>query len=160
MPTFTRRCMLAGAAATLGASSLHAAAPLAKTQGPGVYRRKLADYQITTLYDGVWQLPIDGKFIRNASAAEVDGALEAAFLPPRILPISFTALLVNTGKQLVLIDTGTAGQVVDTAGVLLDNLRIAGVTPGDIDVILISHFHPDHINGIRGKDGEKTFANA
>ena len=76
-------------------------------------------------------------------------ALAAAFLPPRVLPVTFTALMVNTGKQLVLIDTGTAGQLADTAGVMLDNLKAAGVTPGEIDTIVISHFHPDHIDGIK-----------
>ena len=60
----------------------------------------------------------------------------------------------------MLIDTGTAGQVADTAGVMLDNLAAAGVTPGAIDTILISHFHPDHIDGIKTKDGDKVFANA
>jgi glyoxylase-like metal-dependent hydrolase (beta-lactamase superfamily II) len=135
-------------------------APFATAQGPGVYRTKLGAFQITSVDDGTWFLPIDGKFVRNASGAEVDRALRAAFLPPRILPITFTALLVNTGSKLVLIDTGTAGQVADTAGVMLDNLAAAGVTPDRIDTVLISHFHPDHIDGIKTKDGDKVFANA
>src|SRR5215470_6077215 len=95
-------------------------APLASAQGPGVYRFKLGDYQLTALFDGVWYLPIDDKFVRNASSAEVNQALVDAFLPPSILPISFTALMVNTATRLVLIDTGTAGQVADTAGNMLD----------------------------------------
>jgi len=115
---------------------------------------------LTALYDGIWYLPIDGKFVRNASAAAVNAALRAAFLPPQVLPISFTALLVNTGRKLVLIDTGTAGQVADTAGAMLDNLKAAGVAPADIGTILISHFHPDHIDGIKTKDGAKVFPNA
>jgi glyoxylase-like metal-dependent hydrolase (beta-lactamase superfamily II) len=81
-------------------------------------------------------------------------------LPPDILPITFTALLVNTGAKLVLIDTGTAGQITDSAGTLLDNLAAAGIRPDAIDTILISHFHPDHINGIKDKDGRKVFPNA
>ena len=130
-----------------------AKAPFAGTQGPGVYRLKLGDFQLTALFDGVWYLPIDDKFVRNADAAEVNQALAAAFLPPSVLPISFTALLVNTSSKLVLIDTGTAGQIVDTAGSMLENLRTAGVDPRAIDTILISHFHPDHIDGIKTKDG-------
>ena len=133
---------------------------MAKLQGPGAYRYTLGDYQLTALYDGIWYLPIDDKFVHNASAAQVDEALTAAFLPPRVLPISFTALLVNTGAKLILIDTGTAGQIADTAGVMLDNLKVAGVAPADIDTILISHFHPDHIDGIKSKDGAKVFAKA
>lgn len=164
MPTLSRRSllfrsMLAGAAAALPLPA-RAATPLVATQGPGVYRYKLGDYQLTAVYDGVWRVPIDDKFIRNASAADVDKALAAAFLPPRVLPISFTALVVNTGAKLVLIDTGTAGQLADTAGTMLDNLKVAGIAPADIDTIVISHFHPDHIDGIKTKDGANVFANA
>jgi len=129
-------------------------------QGPGAYRYRLGDYQLTALYDGTWFLPIDDKFVHNASATQVNDALSAAFLPPSVLPISFTALLVNTGTKLVLIDTGTAGQITDTAGVMLDNLKLAGIAPANIDTILISHFHPDHIDGIKTKDGAKVFPNA
>jgi glyoxylase-like metal-dependent hydrolase (beta-lactamase superfamily II) len=137
-----------------------AAAPMAGKQGPSAYRYRLGDYQLTALYDGTWFLPIDEGFIRNAGGSEVNKALAAAFLSPRVLPVTFTALLVNTGKQLVLIDTGTAGQITDTAGVMLHNLKAAGVTPGEIDTIVISHFHPDHIDGIKTKDGTKVFPNA
>src|SRR5262249_29733582 len=81
-------------------------------------------------------------------------------LPPNMLPVSFTVLLVNTGGKLVMIDAGTGGQVADTAGVLMANLAVAGIEPKAIDTIVISHFHPDHINGIKTKDGDKVFANA
>ena len=160
----TRRSALAGSAAAAASlalpAALHAAAPPVAVQGPGVHRTKVGSFQVTALYDGTWFLPIDGKFVRNASGMAVNRALADAFLPPRIMPISFTALLVNTGTKLVLIDTGTAGQVVDTAGVMIDNLSVAGVTPDKIDTILISHFHPDHIDGIKTKEGAKVFANA
>jgi glyoxylase-like metal-dependent hydrolase (beta-lactamase superfamily II) len=159
MPALTRRRFLAGSASAL-ALPAYAAAPQASGQGPGVYRYKLGDIQLTALYDGIWLLPIDDKFVRNATAAQVNRALADAFLPPRVLPISFTALLVNTGGKLILIDTGTAGQIADGAGALLANLTAAGIAPGAIDTILISHFHPDHIDGIKTKDGDKVFANA
>ena len=164
MSAMTRRSFLAASALAGAAAALPhpaaAAAPEARMQGPGAYRYKLGDYQLTALYDGTWFLPIDDKFVHNASGAQVNEALADAFLPPKVLPISFTALLVNTGSQLVLIDTGTAGQVTDTAGVMLDNLKVAGVEPSAIDTIVISHFHPDHIDGIKTKDGAKVFPNA
>jgi len=159
MPALTRRRFLAGSASAL-ALPAYAAAPQASVQGPGVYRYKLGDIQLTALYDGIWLLPIDDKFVRNATAAQVNRALADAFLPPRVLPISFTALLVNTGGKLILIDTGTAGQIADSAGALLANLTAAGIAPGAIDTILISHFHPDHIDGLKTKDSDKVFANA
>lgn len=163
-PTLTRRAFVTGAALTAGALTLPrdalAVAPPAQAQGPGVYRYKLGAFELTALYDGTWYLPIDDQFMRNASAAQVDKALARAFLPPHILPISITALLVNTGTKLVLIDTGSAGQIVDSAGFMNANLATAGIAPTDIDVILISHFHPDHIDGIKTKDGDKVFPNA
>jgi glyoxylase-like metal-dependent hydrolase (beta-lactamase superfamily II) len=151
--------IIAASAALLPAVTGAAVAP-ASRQGPGVYRYKLGDYQLTALYDGTWFLPIDEHFVRNASGAAVNEALTVAFLAPNVLPITFTALLVNTGKKLILIDTGTAGQITDSAGFMNDNLAAAGVTPSAIDAIIISHFHPDHINGIKTKDGNKVFANA
>jgi glyoxylase-like metal-dependent hydrolase (beta-lactamase superfamily II) len=164
MAMLSRRSFLTGSALAAGSLALPgpagAVGPLAATQGPGVYRSKLGDYQITALYDGTWFLPIDDKFVRNASGADVNRALAAGFLSPSILPITFTALLVNTGAKLVLIDTGTAGQITNTAGVMMANLAVAGVAPSAIDTILISHFHPDHIDGIKTKDGNKVFANA
>jgi len=161
MTTIGRRELLTGSMATaLVGQAAFAATPKALAQGPGVYRSKLGDFQLTALYDGTWFLKIDDEFVRNASSADVDKALAAVFLPPRVLPISFTALLVNTGPKLVLIDAGTAGQVADTAGFMMENLAAAGIAPAAIDTIVISHFHPDHIDGLKTKDGEKVFPNA
>ena len=162
MTAFTRRTLLAGGAvaATLAAGPAIAAAPASGRQSPGVYRHKIGSYELTALYDGTWFRKIDDKFVRNASGAEVEKALTDAFLQPGIVPTSFTALLVNTGSKLVLIDTGTAGQLGPTTGLMSGALASAGVQPGAIDTILISHFHPDHINGIKDKDGKKVFANA
>jgi len=157
----SRRSMLTGSLLAAGCAALpaRAAAP-AKAQGPGLYRYKLGGIELTALYDGIWYLPIDDKFVHNASGAEVNAALAAAFLPPSVLPVSFTALLVNNGGKLVLVDTGTAGQITDSAGFMNANLAAAGVAPEAIDTILISHFHPDHIDGIKTKDGDKVFRNA
>ncbi len=164
MIALSRRSFLTGPMLAAGAAALpmpgQAAAPISAVQGPGVYRYKLGDYQLTALYDGIWYLPIDDKFMRNASGTEVNDALAAAFLPPSVLPISFTALLVNIGRKLVLIDTGTAGQITDSAGFMNANLAAAGIKPGAIDTIVISHFHPDHIDGIKTKDGDKVFPKA
>jgi len=162
MTALNRRSLLTGSALAVTAAALPARAKVSvpTIQGPGVYRYNLGAYQLTALFDGVWYLPIDDTFVRNASGTEVNQALAAAFLPPSVLPISFTTLLVNTGTKLVLIDTGTAGQIADTAGSMLDNLKVAGIDPKNIDTILISHFHPDHIDGIKSKDGAKVFPNA
>ncbi len=84
MHQLSRRSFLTGPLLAAGCAALpvpgRAAAPAASTQGPGVYRYKLGDVQLTALYDGIWFLPIGDKFVRNASAAAVNKALAAAFL--------------------------------------------------------------------------------
>ena len=165
MEQLTRRAVLAGAAVSAAAAfaSRHdaqAAAPQAGRQTAGIYRFKIGSFELTAIHDGIWMRPIDGTFVRNAPYADVQKALVDSFQPADRLPIPFTPLLVNTGAKLVLIDTGTAGQLAPTAGSLGANLAAAGIDPKTIDTILISHFHPDHINGIKTKDGEKVFPNA
>jgi glyoxylase-like metal-dependent hydrolase (beta-lactamase superfamily II) len=127
---------------------------------PSIYRYKLGDFEMTAIHDGVWIRPIDEKFVRNVPFEEVQKVLTDAFLPKDKLPIPFTTLLVNTGSKLVLLDTGTGGQLAPTAGTMTANLVAAGIDPKSIDVIVISHFHPDHINGIKTKDNELVFSNA
>jgi glyoxylase-like metal-dependent hydrolase (beta-lactamase superfamily II) len=163
MPTVTRRDLLAGsAAATLvaGADPASAAASLAGKPTPGIYRYRIGEFELTALYDGIWYRPITKEFIRNAPFTEVEHALDAAFMPHDRLATPFTTLIVNTGKKLVLIDTGTGGQISPTAGMIVDNLAAAGIAPKDVDQIVISHFHPDHINGIKDKDNNLIFPNA
>jgi glyoxylase-like metal-dependent hydrolase (beta-lactamase superfamily II) len=138
----------------------HATAPPAGKEAPGIYRYRIGGFEITALYDGIWYRPITDKFIRNAPFAEVEHALAEAFMPADKLTTPFTTLIVNTGKKLVLIDTGTGGQIAATAGMLGANLLAAGIDPKAIDLIAISHFHPDHINGLKDKDNETVFPNA
>jgi glyoxylase-like metal-dependent hydrolase (beta-lactamase superfamily II) len=161
MTNVTRRSLLAGSAATaLASQDAAAAARPAGKQTPGIYRYKIGAFELTALYDGIWYRPITDKFIRNAPFADVEGALDKAFMPHDKLETPFTTLIVNTGRRLILIDTGTGGQISPTAGSLGDNLAAAGISPSAVDVIVISHFHPDHINGIKDKDDALVFANA
>jgi glyoxylase-like metal-dependent hydrolase (beta-lactamase superfamily II) len=163
MADSTRRGVLAGGAAAALAAAANPAAAAAPENGkqlPGVYRYKIGGYELTALYDGIWYRPITNKFIRNAPFAEVEHALDQAFMPHDKLATPFTALVVNTGDGLVLIDTGTGGQIAPSAGALRDNLVAAGLDPNAVDRIVISHFHPDHINGIKDKDNNLIFPNA
>jgi glyoxylase-like metal-dependent hydrolase (beta-lactamase superfamily II) len=163
MSGVTRRGILAASAAAAlaaQASSAKAEAPAANTATPGIYRYKIGSYELTALYDGIWYRPITDKFIRNAPFADVEHALDEAFMPHDKLATPFTTLVVNTGKKLVLIDTGTGGQIAPSAGVLRNNLAAAGIDPKAVDQIVISHFHPDHINGIKDKDNALIFPNA
>jgi hypothetical protein len=77
MSALSRRAFLVATAASSDALFARAAAPLARTQDPGAHRYKLGDFQITALYDGVWYLPIDDKFMRNVRGAQVNAALSS-----------------------------------------------------------------------------------
>ena len=160
MNDLTRRSLLAGSALAALPALASAAAPEAGKQTPGLYRYKIGTFELTALYDGVWYRPIDEKFIRNARFADVRHALADAYMPADRLATPFTTLVVNTGSKLVLLDTGTGGQIAPTAGSLGDNLAAAGIDPKAVNIIVISHFHPDHINGIKTKDNELVFPNA
>jgi glyoxylase-like metal-dependent hydrolase (beta-lactamase superfamily II) len=165
MTDFSRRqamTIAAGAAAATAlplGSAAKAAAPLATTQAPGFYRYTVGGLQVTAINDGFFKRPLDG-FIRNAPLADVQKHLEANFLPTDGVNISFTTLVVNDGKQLTLIDTGNGNSGAPTSGTWQANFRAAGFTPEQVDNIVISHFHGDHINGIRTKEGAEVFANA
>src|SRR5581483_2881071 len=124
MASLTRRSLLAGSAAVTLSRAHPAAAKIAPSgrQAPGIYRYKIGSFELTALYDGIWYWPITDKFIRNAPFAEVEHALDVAIMPHDKLETPFTTLIVNTGKKLVLIDTGTGGQISPTAGMIGDNL--------------------------------------
>ncbi len=163
MTALTRRDLLAGAAlaaGTLSAPHAFAAAPVTGKQVATLYRYRIGSFELTALSDGLWERPIEDNFVRNADPADVRKAMIDGFLPTDKLPIPFTALLVNTGTKLVLIDTGSGGQMAATAGTFNANLAAAGIAPEQIDTILISHFHPDHINGIKTKDDALYFPKA
>ena len=161
MPPLTRRMIIAGSTiAALAARPAIAATPPANKQAPGIYRYRIGAFELTALYDGIWYRPITDTFIRNAPFAEVEHALAEAFMPADKLATPFTALFVNTGNKLVLIDTGTGGQIAPSAGALRENVAAAGIDADAVDLIVISHFHPDHINGIKDKDNNIVFPNA
>lgn len=169
MTELNRRTMLsgaalAGAAITLGPIALNAPArasvPAAGKQVPGFYRYKIGDYEVTALNDGVLNFELKDGFIKNATLPDIQKALADAFQPADVVRIPFTALAVNTGSKLVLIDTGTGGRLTPTAGSYMDNLAATGIDPKAVDSVVISHFHPDHINGLRLKDDSLAFPNA
>jgi len=156
----------AGLAAAFGLASrvVHIApAHAQKTPGPAqlLHKYKVGTFECTAVYDGIWEKPHDPAFIKNAGLDDVKGALKAAGLTDEFVPIPFTPLLVDTGRDLVLFDAGTGGQVQPTAGKLLDNMKAGGIDPAKITKVMISHFHPDHIFGLMEKGtNAQVFPNA
>ncbi len=165
----SRRHALAGAAAVASAPLLNAvptraAAPVADKQAPSFYRYKVGDAQVTVVCDGRFTFPLDEKFILNAKKDEVSAALEKAFLPSDVMTIYFAPLVINTGGMLVVLDTGTGpvGKVNSKGmnGLFADNMAAAGFDPKAVDMVVISHFHTDHVNGLLTAEGTPAFPNA
>ena len=77
-----------------------------------------------------------------------------------LIELSINAFLINTGKNLILVDTG-AGELFgpNAAGRLVSNLRAAGYRPEQIDTVLLTHLHADHSGGL-SVGGQRQFTNA
>jgi glyoxylase-like metal-dependent hydrolase (beta-lactamase superfamily II) len=148
------------ALATLPTLPAMAAAPMIGTQAPGFFRFKVGDFELTALHDGSVAGEIDDKRIPNVPLADVLKHMESQYISTKPFINPFNTMVVNTGSKLVLIDAGFANNGAPTTGRLATNLAAAGIDPKTIDTVLISHFHPDHINGLRTKEGELIYAGA
>src|ERR1044071_2412147 len=105
MSTFTRRHLLAGAAAAAALPSLiaapsRAAAPAANRQAPSFYRAKVGDYEVTIVNDGARVAPPPDGYVRNASKEQVLAACADAYMPAGNLVTPFNPVVVNTGSKL------------------------------------------------------------
>lgn len=134
-----------------------AAAPQVRTQGPGYYRMMLGDVEITALLDGTHPFPVE-TVMTDVSPQHVqrDLARDQLAVP---LQGSINAFLINTGTALILVDTGAGLLYGDCCGRLMANLRAAGYQPGQVDQVLLTHLHKDHVGGIL-LDGKMAFPNA
>ncbi|WP_207461117.1 MBL fold metallo-hydrolase [Azospirillum sp. SYSU D00513] len=128
-------------------------------QAPGFYRYKVGDMTVTAVNDGFASRPTEG-FVRNAELPQVQQALREAFLPTNQFPIPYNTLVIENGGRVTLIDTGNGDSGAPTTGHWMRNFRAAGFDPARVDAVIISHFHGDHINGLRLKDGTAVFPNA
>ena len=126
----------------------------------GFRRMKLGAMEIIALNDGALRRPLGEEFVRNAPLEQVKALLASQNLPTDYVDIPFTAFLVVSGNTKFLIDTGFADNGPPTTGKLRANLAAAGYKPEDINHVIISHYHGDHINGLRAKDGSLVYPNA
>lgn len=134
-----------------------AEAPQAKTQVPGYYRHALGDFEVTVLHDG--QIKLDGKLLKNVRAGDIQRLLALQFRD-NPTPTAVNAFLVNTGRQLVLVDSGAAKAFGPTLGQVVANLKAAGYDPAQVDAVLLTHLHGDHVGGLLGADGQRAFPKA
>lgn len=153
----TRRNMLAASASlpiALTATSVAAATHGTRAPTPSAWSFSVGAMTVTTLLD--WTGPREdpkGMFGASASDEEWAQISEQNFISPVDVEFFVTPTLIDTGSELVLVDAGV-GQ-----GGIVRALAAADVTPDAIDVVVITHMHPDHIGGLM-TDGAPTFPNA
>jgi glyoxylase-like metal-dependent hydrolase (beta-lactamase superfamily II) len=152
---FLDRRMLLRATAALGAAMLVPSVPAlahapqgVKRVQPSFYRYKLGTIELTAISDGTLEFPAETLWGDRADGAR--GLLTSTFQSPNPVRLQLNAILVNTGGKLVMIDAGCGmlGKFQKTAGGLLGSLAAAGYAPGDIDMIVFTHGHADHLWGI------------
>ena len=168
MTEMSRRSMLTSAGAAAGAtmltSSAQAATPPTGKQTAGIYRYKVGSHEVTVAHDGTRAFPLTEGYVTNAPIENVRKALQDAYLPPDKGVHYYSPIVVNTGSKLILIDTGFGPaaytQTKGELGQLQTNLAAAGIKPRDIDLVVISHFHGDHVNGLIDADNKPAYPNA
>jgi len=162
----SRRSLLAlgaglGASTVLGSSAL-AKAPKLGTEPAYFYRFGLGDAEVTVVSDGPLPLgPPKGTFV-GVSDDEVKKMLSDNFLSPDNVVLEQNSPIVNTGDKLILFDTGmgTAKNFGPTTGRQQKSMKEAGIKPEDIDAVVFSHAHIDHIGGVVDDSGKVLFPNA
>jgi glyoxylase-like metal-dependent hydrolase (beta-lactamase superfamily II) len=127
-------------------------------QAPGFYRLKVGDLEVTALYDGTGVF--DPQWL-NGTKETMEGVVKALHEDPQMLDVVDMGFLVNTGKQLILVDAGAGTWWGGGAlGRLAGSLRSAGYTPEEVDIVLVTHLHSDHVGGLTTQDGQSVFQNA
>src|SRR5258706_9325811 len=141
-----------------GPNAAQAAAPQHHDQAPGFYRLKVGDLEVTALFDGTGVF--DPRWL-NGTRATMDGVVKGLHGDPHLLDVVDMGFLVNTGKQLILVDAGAGTWWGEGAlGRLAGSLRSAGYTPEEVDIVLVTHLHSDHVGGLTTQDGKRVFPNA
>lgn len=166
--TLNRRAIMlsavAGASSMLipslgGSGSAKAQTAAAMTGNSGRYRFRVGEIGATVLSDGV----IDGPprvYASNAPEAELQEVLRQAFLPTDHMTLNLNTLLIETGGRRILIEAGAGKTMGPNGGRIFENLAAIGLGPADIDAIVISHTHPDHVGNLITADGAKAFPRA
>lgn len=161
MPYLSRRDFVVSStlAAAFGLNAeLVVPAAFAQTPGAplkGFHKYKVGSVEVTALYDGMWAKPHDPAFIKNASVEETKQALGKAGLPTDFVSVPLTVVVLTINGKHVMVDAGSGAQWQPTAQGVLGNMKAAGIDPGKISTVLISHFHPDHIFGLMEKGTNK-----
>lgn len=162
-----RKIMLTAAAGASGALLLPDTAPLARAEtgaakmdwNSGIYRFRVGDIAATVVSDGNIGGP-PTVYAGDAPEAELEEVLRRAFLPTDRMTLNLNTLLLEIGGRRVLLEAGAGPTMGPDGGRLFRHLEAIGLAAEDIDVIVISHTHPDHVGNLRREDGSRAFPRA
>jgi glyoxylase-like metal-dependent hydrolase (beta-lactamase superfamily II) len=156
MIQLNRRTVLGGAAAASAATALPPFAALkAQAQAQGFHRYKVGSIDITVVTDGSNTFKFPDTFVTNKTRDEVNKAWVEMAQQADQMVVPYSPIVVKNGARTIVIDTGRGA-----AGQFQANLKAAGIDAGQVDTVIISHFHGDHINGLVDKEGKPAFAKA
>lgn len=124
----------------------------------GSHRFTVGAIRCTVLADGYAANPAPWVF-PNAGAQELERAIASRRLPRGEVISPYTCLLIESGREAVLVDTG-AGAAGTTSGAIRARLEMAGLRPRDVDTVVLTHCHPDHIGGTVSACGRPAFPEA
>jgi glyoxylase-like metal-dependent hydrolase (beta-lactamase superfamily II) len=131
----------------------------AKVQAPGYFKMMIGNAEVTALYDGSMTFPLS--LFKNATPATLkQDVADIGADKPKVVNGSVNSFLINTGDHLILIDSGSGKLMGPDFGQMIINLRAAGYRPEQVDTILLTHMHGDHIGGLVLSNGQPTFPNA
>ncbi len=134
---------------------------MTKDQGAGFYRFQIGDFEVASVSDGFLQFDNPKTMIAaGANEEEFQAFMKSRFLPSSSAYFQINALYVNTGAHKILIDNGMGPYLGPSGGHLPDHLRNLGVAPEEVDTIILSHAHLDHVFGTLAPDNSQVFPNA
>jgi glyoxylase-like metal-dependent hydrolase (beta-lactamase superfamily II) len=125
----------------------------------GVFQFKIGNFECIAINDGNFVYTGESFFI-NAPKKHLDQVLREHNIQSGEITTPWPCLFINTGKHRVLVDTGAGDGTVPSAGKLLERLKNEGVDAKDIDTVILTHGHPDHIGGNLDASGKPAFPNA